>query len=312
MALSVSQIIAVSYNDVVNEMRKPENQWAESAFLRELERLGALKKIPGGPQVEATLDYKRNAASEFQSTDLDTLDTSKTDVLTAAVYDPAQLAVPITWSKADEAKNPTENQKVVLVKSLLENGINSHDDMIEEAVFGTTTNGFLGLQTIVPDSGQGTVGGIDAATEAWWRNYSGTYLSTGADIEAQMTTAYNNAAKGSGSSLAPKGIVSDAETQALYEGQLQSLQRFVDAKEADAGYKVLAFKTARFVFSQYSTNRIYLYNPKSLQIVVFKSAFRLLGDTIELPNANGFIRKIFTLLQTRTNNKSRLAVLTQV
>lgn len=309
MALSVSQIIAASYNDVVNEMRKPENQWAESAFMREMERQGSIKKINGGPQIEATLDYRRNEGAEFQTTDLQTVSTSKTDVLTAAVYDPAQLSVPITWSKADEAKNPTTNQKVALVKSLLENAINSHDDLIEEAIFASATDGFTGLQGLVPDTGQGTVGGIDASVEAWWRNYFATYLANFTDIEAQMTIAYNTAAKGTGSSLAPKFLVSDAETQAGYEGQLQSLQRFVDSKEADAGFKVLAFKTARYVFSQYANDRIYFLNPKSFQVVVFKSAFRLLGDTIELPNANGYIRKIFTLLQSRTNNKSRLATI---
>lgn len=310
MALNVSQIIAASYNDVVNEMRgKPENQWAESAFMREAEKQGIIKKIPGGPQIEATLDYRRNPGSAFLSTDMQTVSTTKTEVLTAALYDPAQLSIPITWSKADEAKNPEVNQKVALVKSLLENGINSHDDMIEEAIFGDDTDGFLGFLNIIPDNGQGSPGGIDAGTEAWWRNYSSTYLANFTDIEAQMTTAWNTAAKGTGSSLTPTLLVSDSETQAGYEGVLQTMQRFVDTKEADGGYKVLAFKTSRFIFSQYANHRIYFMNPKSLQICVFKSAFRLLGDTIEIPNAEAFIRKIFTVLQTRTNNKSRLAVL---
>jgi hypothetical protein len=34
-----------------------------------------------------------------------------------------------------------------------------------------------------------------------------------------------------------------------------------------------------------------------------------MGDTIELPNAEGYIRKIFTVAQAGTNNKSRLAML---
>lgn len=310
MALSISQMIAVSYPEVVNEMRKPANQWAESAFMRELERQGAVERINGSPTIESTIDYQRNQGAEFQSTDLAPVSTSKTEVLTAAQYEPAQLSIPITWSKKDEASNPTPNQKVALVKSLLENGINSHDDLIEEALFVADTDGFKGLPTILPSTGQGTVGGINAAVETWWRNYVASYLSNFSDIEAQMTVAYNTASKGTGAQLTPKFLVSDAETQAGYEGQLQSLQRFVDTKEADAGFKVLAFKTARYVFSQYATSSIYFLNPKSFTLKVFKNAFRLLGDTIELPNANGFIRKIFTLLQLTTNNKSRGAVLT--
>lgn len=309
MALSISQMIAVSYPEVVNEMRKPANQWAESAFMRELERQGAIERINGSPTIESTLDYQRNAGAEFQATDLAPVSTSKTEVLTAAQFEPAQLSVPMTWSKKDEASNPTPNQKVALVKSLVENGINSHDDLIEEALFVADTDGFEGLPTLLPTTGQGTVGGISAVTEAWWRNYATTYLANFSDIEAKLTVAYNTAAKGSGASLTPKFLVSDADTQAGYEGQLQSLQRFVDAKEADAGFKVLAFKTARYVFSQYATSSIYMLNPKSFTLKVFKNAFRLLGDTIELPNANGYIRKIFSLLQLTTNNKSRGAVI---
>ncbi len=311
MALTVSQILAVSYPAVLNEKRSPTNQWAESAFLREMERQGAIVKKSFGPTIEKTLDYLRNPGTDFLATDLTTTSLSKVEVLTAAVYTPGQLTVPITWSKADEATNSSEVQKVALVASLSGNAIDSHDDAIEEGLFATSTDGFLGLQTIIPDSGQGSVGGISAATEAWWRNYSGSYASDGSDIEAQMTTAWNTTAKGSGSNLAPKGVVSDSATQSLYESSLVSRQRYVDTDEANSGFKVLAFKTARYVFSQYAGTRIYFWNPKSLQLMTSKEAFRTKGDTIELPTANGYTVKLFSMLQLVTDNKSRLAVLTQ-
>lgn len=307
----ISQILSVSYPAVLAEMRKPQNQWSESAFMRELERQGAIKRISMGPTIEAPLDYQRNPGTDFLATDLTATSLSKVEVITAASYTPGQLSVPLVWSKGDEAKNASENQKVELVKSLLENAINSHDDAIEEALFTTSTDGFLGLQTIVPDSGQGTVGGINAATEAWWRNYSGTYLAAGTNIEASLTTAFNTTAKGSGSNLAPKLIVSGAAAQAIYEASLVTLQRFVDTSEADAGFKTLAFKTAKYVFSQYGGTRIYGLNPKSFRVTCSKEAFRKKGDTIEIPNANGFVVKLFSMLQTITDNKSRLFVLTQ-
>jgi hypothetical protein len=310
MALSVSQILAASYSDVVNEMRKAANQWHESALMREMERQKLIERIPGGPKIEATLDYQRNQNAGFLATDLQPTSTSKTEVLTAAEYDPAQLSIPITWSKADEAKNPETNQKVSLVKALLENGINSHDDLIEEALFQSSTDGFLGLQTIVPDSGQGTVGGINAATELFWRNHSDTYASNGSDIEAKMTEAWNECTKGSGSSMSPSLLASDAETQAIYEATQQDLRRYVDSQQADAGFKILAFKTARYVFSQHGGTRIYFLS-KAFKLTVFKSAFRKKGETIELPNAEGYVVKLFSVLQSKTNNKSRLAVLTR-
>jgi len=309
MALSVSQIMSASYNDVVNESRKPENQWAESAAMRELEKQGCIERIAGGPQIETTLDYKRNDGAEFQTSDLQDVSVAKTDVLTAALYDPAQLTVPIVWSRADEAKNPTTNQKVNLVQSLLTNGLDSHDDVMESSLFELDTNGFLGLPTIVPDDGQGTVGGISAVTEAWWRNYSTTYAADFSTFIAVATTAYNTALKGSGSGMGPKFLLSGPTPHAGYEAKLVANQRFVDSDEASGGFKVLAFKTLRYVFSQYGDDHVYFLSGKSFKLYVFKNAYRMLGDTAEFPQTNGFIRKIFTLAQTGTNNKSRLAVI---
>ncbi len=309
MALSVSQIISASYNDVVNESRKPENQWAESAAMREMEKQGCIERIDGGPQIETTLDYKRNDGAEFQSTDLQDVSVAKTDVLTAALYDPAQLTVPIVWSRADEAKNPSKNQKVALVKSLLQNGLDSHDDVLESALFTADTTGFKGLPTIVPTNGQGTVGGIDAGTEVWWRNYATTYAADFSTFIAVATTAYNTAMKGSGSAMGPKFMISGPTPHAGYESKLTVNQRFVDSSEADGGFKVLAFKSLRYVFSHAGDDKVYFLSGRSFKLYVFKSAYRLLGDTAEFPQTNGFIRKIFTLAQCGTNNKSRLAVI---
>lgn len=311
MALSISQISAASYPAILADARKPENQWADSAFMRELERQGALKKMSFGSNIEPTLDYQRNQSGDFLATDMTPVSMAKTEVISAGAYDIAELSFSVVWSKADEAKNPTENQKINLSASLAANGITSHDDMIEENLFGTSNDGFLGLQTIVPDSGQGTVGGINAALELFWRNHTDTYLDDASDIEAQMTEAFNHASKGSGSPLTPKLLVSGAEAQALFESTQQGNQRWMKGDDLDAGFKVLAFKNARYVFSQYGGTRIYFLNPKSFQLRVSAQYFRDKGETKELENVNGFAYKIYSALQTVTTNKSRLAVLTQ-
>ena len=63
------------------------------------------------------------------------------------------------------------------------------------------------------------------------------------------------------------------------------------------------------MFSQYASTKIYFLNPKNFTIVASKEYFRDRGDTQEFPNANGFITKIYSALQTVTNNRSRLGVL---
>ncbi len=305
MSLSISQIIAVSYNAVLADMRKAANQWAESAFLRELEKQGGIERKSLGPAIEAPLDYRANPATAFLVTDLQTTSLSKTEVITAASYTPAELSVPIVWSKKDEAMNPSENQKIALVKSLLENGINSHDDAIEQAFFTTSTNGFLGIPTHVTTAGTGSDGGIDSTTETWWRNQQATYVDD-ADIEPAFTTVWNACAKGSGSKMMPTLMVSDGATQALFEGTQQANQRYVDSDELKAGFKILAFKTSRYVFSQYAGTTVEFLNPKNFSLVVSKEYFRDRGDTQEIPNANGFVTKVYSALQSVTNNRSRL------
>lgn len=308
MTLSISQIVTVSYPAVLAENRKAANQWNESAFMRELERQGAIVRQSFGPTIELPLDYRRNPGTDFLLTDMTEASQAKTEVLTAASFTPAELSVPVVWSKGDDMKNPSENQKIALVKNLLENAINSHDDAIEEALFATSTDGFLGLRTIVPDNGQSTVGGIDASTETFWRNPNSDYASNGSDIESVFTFVWNSAAKGSGAGLSPKFMVSGTEPHALFESTQIANQRFVNTSDLDAGFKVLAFKTSRYVFSQYGGERVYFLHPRAFKVLVSKQYFRDRGETIEMQGPNAYITKIYSGLQTVTNNKSRLGV----
>jgi hypothetical protein len=313
MALSIEQIAAVSYPAVLAEMRKAANQWAENAALRVMEKQGVIQRIDLGPTIEVPLDYRANPDAAFLAADQDAASLIKTEVVTSASYTPAQLSVPVTWTKGDDAKNPSENQKVALVKQLLENGINSHDDLIEQAIFTSTSAGgdeFSGLNDLVSSAGTGTVGGIDSGTETWWRNYADTYTD-GADIEATFTTAFNRASKGSGASLQPKFMISGVTPHVMYEAGLQTLQRFTDSGEADGGFKVLMFKGIPYSFSQYGGTKVYFLNPKNYNIVVSKSYFRDKGDTETVPGQNAFYFLIYSALQSVVNNRSRLAVVDQ-
>lgn len=149
MALAIEQIIAASYPAVLAEMRKAQNQWAESAALREMERQGVIQRISLSDSIEVPLDYRPNPETAVLASDQDTASLTKTEVVTSASYSVAQMSVPVVWTKGDDAKNPTENQKISLVKQLLENGIESHDDLIEQLIFTSSTSGgdeFNGLE----------------------------------------------------------------------------------------------------------------------------------------------------------------------
>lgn len=302
---------AVAYPAVLADMRQPANQWTENAALRVMEKQGVISRIALGPTIEVPLDYRANPDAAILAGDQDTASLVKTEVITSASYNVAQISVPVTWTKGDDAKTPTENEKVVFLKSLLENGINSHDDLIEQTIFTTSTAGgdeLQGLDNLVSTAGTGVVGGIDSSVEVWWKNYADTYTDA-TDIEAAFTTAFNKAAKGSGAMLQPKFLISGVAPYVQYESGLQTLQRFGDSSEADAGFKVLKFKNADYVFSQYGGTKVYFLNPKNYRIVVSKQYFRDKGETYAVPGQNSFYFLIYSALQAVTSNRSRLAVL---
>jgi hypothetical protein len=302
---AISQILTASYPAVLAKMRSADNQWAESAFLRELERQGGIKRISLGPTIEAQLDYRRNPGAGVQATELAGFATDKTEILEGASYTPAEIVVPMTWSNLDEATNPSENQKIALVKQIITNAIASHDDVLEQALFTTTTNGLLGLLTHIADAGTGSDGGIDSSTDTMWRNQQSTYVDD-TDIESAFTSVWNACAKGSGSELAPTWMVSDSSTQALFEGTQQANQRYVDSQDLKAGFKTLAFKTARYVFSPYGGTRVFFGNAKNFMVVASKEYFRDKRAPQALESQTGTRSVIYSALQTVTNNRSRL------
>ena len=89
-------------------MRKAANQWLESAALRELERQGAIDRISLGATIEAPLDYRQNPDTAVLASDQDTASLLKTEVVTSASYNVAQISVPVVWTKGDDAKNPSK------------------------------------------------------------------------------------------------------------------------------------------------------------------------------------------------------------
>ena len=312
MALTIEQIAAVSYPAVLADMRKAANQWAENSALRLMEKKGAVERISFGENIEMPLDYRANPDGGVMVTDQDEFALLKTEVLTSAVYDVAQISYPVTWTKGDEVKNPTENQKISLVKALLENGINSHDDLLEQLIFTTSTAGGTevnGLSTLVPTTGQGTVGGIDASVETFWRNFADTYTDA-SDIEATFTTAVAEAQKGSGSTAGPTFMLSGSDPYVLYVSALQALQRFTGTT-ADGSFTTVKFQNLDYGFSQHGGTKVYFLNPKSYKILVSKQFFRDKQQTEPVPGQNASYFLIYSALQAVTNNKSRLAVVDQ-
>src|SRR3990167_6655901 len=98
MPLDIGQMAAVSYAAVLADMRSA-NQWGESSALKELERQGFVERVSLGETIEAPLDYRANPDTAILAGDQDAASLLKTEVITAASYDIAQISVPVTWTE---------------------------------------------------------------------------------------------------------------------------------------------------------------------------------------------------------------------
>ncbi len=313
MAIPFTQLVAATFDDVVNEKNKAADGWSDSSFLKTLERLGGVKKISGGATLQLTLDYKQNPAADFLATDATSTSTSKTEVLTAASYSLIPLVVPVNWTFFDEAVNSEKAQKVDLVTSIVDNALASHDQAVEDGMFGTTggTDGFNTLIDIYSENGEGTVGTIVSGTETWWKNqFKDWGTDTGATLLADYTTLYNSCAKGSGGRK-PNVIVGGAAMHALYEAALTANQRFVGADKASGGFTELAFKNIPYVFSSEcpASENAFMFNTNDTKLFVVMSAWRQRRAVQDHTNAAMSNMKIFSVCQIATRNRSRGGVI---
>ncbi|HYE17087.1 MAG TPA: phage major capsid protein [Tepidisphaeraceae bacterium] len=313
MAIPFEQLVAATYDDVVNEKNKAADQWSDSSFLKSLERLGGVKKISGGATLQVTLDYKQNPNADFLALDTTTTSTTKTEVLTAASYDLVPLVVPVNWSFFDEAVNSEKNQKVDLVSSIVDNALTSHDQAIEDALFAATggTDGFNTLVDIYTEDGTGTVGTIVSGTETWWKNkFKDWGTDTGATLIGDYVTLYNSCAKGSGGRK-PNVIVGHATMHANYEAALVANQRFVSVSKGDGGFTELAFKTIPYIFTSESNDAdvAFMFNTADTKLYVVMSAWRQRRKVMDHVNAAMSNMKIFSVCQLATRNRSRGGVI---
>ena len=78
-----------------------------------------------------------------------------------------------------------------------------------------------------------------------------------------------------------------------------------------SGYKVLAFKGAKYIFSHKGGTNVYFLNPKNYQMIVSSQYFRDKGDTAQVNGQNAFYFLIYSALQFVITNRWRVGQLAQ-
>jgi len=233
-----------------------DNVSNHNALINRMKKKGKIKSFTGGYEIQVPLDYAENGTTQRYS-GYESLNTGASDVLTSAKYPLQQIALHVTASGRELRLNSGKAQMINLVKAKKQNALRSAANFFAVDMYsdGALTNQINGLANLIQANGQGTVGGIDAATWTFWRNQfkemTGTNLAASpstanaASMKADMNALWLALNRGADH---PDLIVMSHDFYALYELGEQQLQRYADADMAKAGFTGLKYKQADVIF----------------------------------------------------------------
>lgn len=246
---SISEIAATTLRSRRGQIA--DNILKNNAGLAKLKERGNVRYITGGSTVLEEIAYQENGNAAWYS-GADSLDVSAREMFTAADFGPPkQLAVPFTVTGLEELQNSGKEQKIDLAAQRAKASETTLLNLAAEAFYSDGT-GYAGKQLpglgafITASPATGTVGGIDRATNSWWRNAATGSLGsvTAANVQGYLNTAFNSVVRGND---AVDLILFGTTIYSTFEASLQPLQRFTDPKMAELGFQNLKYKGATVV-----------------------------------------------------------------
>ena len=242
-----------------------DNVTNNNALLRHIDSNG--NKSPAtGRTIVQELEYATNSTTKWYS-GYEVLDTSTSNVFTAAEFNYKQLAGNVVISGLEQVENSGPEQIFNLLKSRIRNLEKSLKNTMATALYadgtGTDSKELGGLQLIVPGTVGNTVGGINSTTYSFWQNQVYDFSTEGASasattIQTAMNTLWLACIRGADR---PDVIVGDTNYFGFYWSSLQSNQRFTSDESASAGFMNLMFMDAPVYYDdQCPSNKMYMLN----------------------------------------------------
>ncbi|MGI9417176.1 MAG: phage major capsid protein [Geminicoccaceae bacterium] len=249
-----------------------DNVTENTALLLRLRQRDKVRPVAGGETILQELEYAENSTYKRYS-GYETLNINASDVISAAEFAWKQSACAVSISGLEQLKNSGREQMIDLLEARIGNAEKTMMNNLSSDLYsdGTADGGkqIGGLAAIVDTSpATGTVGGINAANFAFWRNHAdtGTLASIDADILGDMRTLWVELVRNRDK---PDLIVADNVTYSAFWGALQNQQRFTNEELATAGFNNLKFNTADVVLDgglggDATTNTMYYLNTNFL------------------------------------------------
>lgn len=314
------QRIASNWEAVVG--KKPEDNINADYFVfNELSRGDGFLGLDGGDYISVAIEYALNTTVASYS-DTDTISTTRVDVFDRAEFPWKEYAGTAILSDLERDRNDGRGQVFALLPAKLENLRNSMRRALNADFFsdGTGNNGkqiggFQYLISTTPTTG--TVGGINRANFAFWRNQqtAGTKTTTAYDnLRAAMRSIYNLVSNGVGGNH-PTSIVTDRATFEGFEGLLLANERFTSKDEGDGGFKneVLKFKGARIGYDNDApAGTMYVFSTDYVKLAYKKGSWFKMLEPVRPANQTLTVYPIRTMCNLITTNPRRLGVITAI
>lgn len=244
-----------------------DNVETHNPLLAKLRAKGNTSNVSGGVKILENLEYAENSTMKWYS-GLEVLDISSSDVLTSAEFDWKQLNANVVFSGLEKLQNASDQQIHNLVKARIKNAEKTLRNEVSDALFYSNTENsgksVGGLQHLVADlPTSGTVGGIDASAQTWWRNQFYDFSTEGITPSATTIQAAMNrtAIRTQRNRDAIDMFIADEIYFGYFLASLQANQRFTGdgMGTVTAGFKGLKFWTGADVFYDSSAPASHMY-----------------------------------------------------
>src|SRR6266550_8118448 len=173
-------VTSVDWNDVVtttleNRSRKlADNITNNNALLMRMRKKGNMLPFAGGREIYQELSYATNSTFMWYS-GYEPLNIALNDTMSAARFAIKQCAVAVVISGLEEIQNSGREAMMNLIAERTTIAEATFNNQMSTGIYsdGTAFGGkqIGGLQLIISKTPTtGTVGGIDASEQTWWRN----------------------------------------------------------------------------------------------------------------------------------------------
>lgn len=177
----------------------------------------------------------------------DPLNLAPQDGITAAEYAWKQSYWTLQISGLEMAQNSGPDAVIDLMTGKVENAESAQKNLMATGIYsdGTAAGGkqLGGLQSVVSDTGLGTVGGINSSTYSNWQNYvydfsNNSQVPGASTIQAGMQAGLLNTTNGNES--VDLGVADNVYYQYFWTS-MSAIQRVTDERTAKAGFRNLEF-----------------------------------------------------------------------